>query len=30
MSQYLVELYSPNASWQALPVEQRKQFLNGI
>src|SRR5438445_2173459 len=30
MSHYLVELYSPNAGWQALPVEQRKQFLDGI
>lgn len=30
MSQYLVELYSPKATWQALPAEQRKQFLDGI
>lgn len=30
MSHYLVELYSPNAAWKALPTEQRQQFLNGI
>lgn len=30
MSQYLVELYSPNARWQALSAAQRTQFLGGI
>ncbi len=30
MSHYLIELYSPNAKWKALPVEQRQQFLNGL
>lgn len=30
MSHYLVELYSPNARWQALSAAQRQQFLGGI
>ncbi|WP_157659127.1 DUF6616 family protein [Thauera butanivorans] len=30
MSHYLVELYTPNAAWRALPVENRQQFLDGI
>ena len=30
MSHYLVELYTPNATWQALPAEQRQQFLDSI
>jgi hypothetical protein len=30
MSHYLVELYTPNAAWQALPASQRRQFLDGI
>lgn len=30
MSQYLVELYSPNVRWQALSAEQRTHFLQGI
>ncbi|MCD9088160.1 DUF6616 family protein [Stenotrophomonas sp. SY1] len=30
MSHYLVELYSPNANWLALPAAQRSQFLEGI
>ena len=30
MSHYLVELYTPNAAWKALPVEQRQQFLGHI
>lgn len=30
MSHYLVELYSPNDAWKALPAEQREQFLSGI
>ncbi|NOK02953.1 MULTISPECIES: DUF6616 family protein [Myxococcus] len=30
MSQSLVELYTPNASWKALPAERRQQFLDGI
>ena len=30
MSHYLVELYTPNATWNALPVEQRQQFLSTI
>lgn len=30
MSHYLIELYTPNADWKALPVEQRQQFLGGI
>ena len=30
MSHFLVELYTPNAAWLALPVEQRQQFLGNI
>lgn len=30
MSHYLIELYTPNAAWKALPAEQRQQFLGGI
>ncbi|MCD2167979.1 DUF6616 family protein [Comamonas koreensis] len=30
MSCYLVELYTPNAAWQALPAAQRQQFLAAI
>jgi hypothetical protein len=30
MSHYLVELYSPNSAWKALPAEQRQQFLSGV
>lgn len=30
MSCYLVELYTPNAAWQALPAAQRQQFLATI
>lgn len=30
MSHYLVELYTPNAAWKALPVAQREQFLGHI
>lgn len=30
MSHYLIELYTPNAVWKALPAEQRQQFLGGI
>ncbi|TDS84476.1 DUF6616 family protein [Comamonas sp. JUb58] len=30
MSCYLVELYTPNATWQALPAAQRQQFLSAI
>ena len=30
MSHYLVELYTPNATWKALAVEQRQQFLGNI
>ena len=30
MSHYLVELYTPNAAWNALSAEQRQQFLGGI
>lgn len=30
MSQYLVELYSPNAAWMELPTAQRQQFLDAI
>ncbi len=30
MPHYLVELYTPNAAWEALPVEQRQQFLGNI
>lgn len=30
MSQYLIELYTPNAAWLALPREQRQQFLDAI
>lgn len=28
--QYLVELYTPNAAWLALPAEQRQAFMNQI
>lgn len=27
---YLVELYTPNANWKALSVEQRQNFLEAI
>ena len=30
MSHYLVELYTPNATWNALLVEQRQQFLANV
>ncbi len=30
MPHYLVELYSPNPAWLALPVAQRQQFLEGV
>jgi hypothetical protein len=30
MSHYLVELYTPNTAWTALPAEQRQQFLGNI
>ncbi|MDR0215132.1 MAG: hypothetical protein LBJ15_14140 [Comamonas sp.] len=30
MSHYLVELYTPNAAWLALPAEPRQRFLGGI
>lgn len=30
MSCYLVELYTPNAAWTALPVAQRQHFLGNI
>jgi len=30
VSHYLVELYTPNADWKALTVEQRQQFLSAI
>ena len=30
MSHYLIELYTPNAHWEALSVEQRQQFLHGV
>ncbi|EKU30608.1 DUF6616 family protein [Alcaligenes sp. RM2] len=30
MSHYLIELYTPNAKWNALPVEQRQTFLAGL
>lgn len=30
MSHYLVELYTPNADWKALPAGQRQQFLDNI
>ena len=30
MSHYLVELYTPNVAWNALPTEAREQFLAGI
>lgn len=30
MFHYLVELYTPNAAWKTLPVEQRQQFLGSI
>ncbi|HZX78203.1 DUF6616 family protein [Lysobacter sp.] len=30
MACYLVELYSPNATWNALPREGRIQFLNRV
>lgn len=30
MSHYLVELYTPNAAWAALPAQAREQFLGQI
>ena len=30
MPHYLVELYTPNATWKSLPAAQRQQFLDGI
>ena len=30
MSQYLVELYTPNTKWKALNTEQRMRFLGAI
>lgn len=30
MSHYLIELYSPNAKWNALPAEQRQHFLASL
>lgn len=30
MSHYLVELYTPNAAWRALPADSRQQFLGSI
>lgn len=30
MHHYLVELYTPNAVWQSLPIEKRKQYLNNV
>jgi hypothetical protein len=30
MSHYLVELYTPNTAWTALPAERRQQFLGNI
>lgn len=30
MPHYLVELYTPNAAWKALPIEQRHEFLGNI
>lgn len=30
MPHYLVELYTPNAAWTALPAAQRQQFLDAI
>lgn len=30
MNHYLVELYSPNATWKALTVAERKEYLNGV
>ncbi|WP_253445631.1 DUF6616 family protein [Halomonas sp. Y3] len=30
MPHYLVELYTPNTAWRALPSDLRQQFLDGI
>jgi len=30
VSHYLVELYTPNANWKTLTIEQRQQFLSAI
>lgn len=30
MPNYLVELYTPNSAWHALPAHRRQQFLDGI
>ncbi|MFS6933768.1 DUF6616 family protein [Klebsiella oxytoca] len=30
MVYYLVELYTPNAKWKSLTIEQRQQFLSSI
>jgi hypothetical protein len=30
MHHYLVELYTPNTTWQALPNEQRMEYLSKV
>lgn len=30
MFHYLIELYTPNAKWKALPAEQRQHFLASL
>lgn len=30
MKHYLIELYTPNTEWKALPLKERKKFLNSV
>ncbi|MGO3384967.1 MAG: DUF6616 family protein [Acinetobacter guillouiae] len=30
MNHYLIELYTPNAVWQALPIQERQQYLADV
>ncbi|MCG7220795.1 DUF6616 family protein [Acinetobacter sp. AG3] len=30
MNHYLIELYTPNAVWQALPIQERQQYLTDV
>lgn len=30
MSQYLIELYTPNTAWKALSLDERTQYLSNV
>ncbi|EPF71366.1 DUF6616 family protein [Acinetobacter rudis] len=30
MNHYLIELYTPNAAWKGLAIEERKKYLNEV